>query len=294
MSRKSNRALRASRKTGGPRTAAGKTNVSRNALRHGLAAVKHQRVAPTAEVGACALALCEGDDDAELYQAGVVVAEHQLALRAIREQKLAVVERLRDPTAIALRKGDNSRILAKARFMEAWLAHHDIEQTVPKLLEKYKDQMLPDRRPREAPKSVPPEAPKSRPRRRRKTASMLKDLSWLRDIRALRDIPPVRYDPLPWLDQDHDDPVPIRLKALLLEEIPPEQEAAAREIASKHVDGQQRKAWEALEEAIPDLLRLDRYERRIWSLLEKAMRNFMNIQMLRKFGEPNFSATHCP
>ena len=126
---------------------------------------------------------------------------------------------------------------------------------------------------------------KPRTRRRRKVAARLKDLSWLRDIRALRDIPPVGHDPLPWLDQDHDDPVPIRLKALLLEEIPAEQEATAYEIARKHVDGQERNAGEALEAAIPDLLRLDRYERRTWSFLEKAMRNFMNIQMLRKFGD---------
>lgn len=50
---------------------------------------------------------------------------------------MAVIERLRDKTAIALAKGDNSFNLGKARFLEFWLADREIEAQVPKLIEKY-------------------------------------------------------------------------------------------------------------------------------------------------------------
>ena len=54
-----------------------------------------------------------------------------------------MVERLREPTAVALVKGDNSGELALGKFMRAWLAHREIEGLVPKVLEKYKDRMPP-------------------------------------------------------------------------------------------------------------------------------------------------------
>ena len=61
--------------------------------------------------------------------------------RPLDAQKIAVVERLRDYTAIALAKGDNSRELAKARFMQAWLADREIEALLPKVREKYQEQI---------------------------------------------------------------------------------------------------------------------------------------------------------
>jgi hypothetical protein len=39
--------------------------------------------------------------------------------------------------------------------------------------------------------------------------------------------------------------------------------------------------FEALEEAIPDLIRLDRYERRAWSQQQHAIREFLNIKMMQ-------------
>jgi hypothetical protein len=64
-------------------------------------------------------------------------------LSAVRFQKIIDIERLRDATAIALRKGDNSSRLAKARFMAAWLAHHEIKTLVPQVEKKYEALMLP-------------------------------------------------------------------------------------------------------------------------------------------------------
>jgi hypothetical protein len=62
---------------------------------------------------------------------------------------------------------------------------------------------------------------------------------------------------------------------VLLEEEEPteEEEERALDRARKEVKRQQRTEYEALEEAIPDLIRLERYERRAWSLriaLERA------------------------
>jgi hypothetical protein len=67
-----------------------------------------------------------------------VIASHELVLRAISAQQIAVVERLRDPSAIALAKGDNRLQLAKARFL---IALRD------RLLEKYKNESKPFQHP---------------------------------------------------------------------------------------------------------------------------------------------------
>jgi type IV pilus biogenesis protein CpaD/CtpE len=61
-----------------------------------------------------------------LFTAALAIAENELVLDAIRRQKIIVIERLREATSIALRKGDNSLTVAKARFLQAWLAHREI------------------------------------------------------------------------------------------------------------------------------------------------------------------------
>src|SRR6478672_3687179 len=121
--------------------AAGKAIASRNALRHGLSAIINRQSAPSAEIERLALAICDQDRDEALLEKARVIAANEFAFRAINGQKIAVVERLRDHTAIALAKGDNSLELAKARFMQAWLAHREIEALVPIVREKYKDQI---------------------------------------------------------------------------------------------------------------------------------------------------------
>ena len=128
-------------KSCGPRTAAGKAIASRNALSHGLSAIVNRQATPSAEIERLALAICGQEGHGALLEQARVIAANEFVFRAINAQKIAVVERLRDHTAIALAKGDNSLELGKARFMQAWLAHREIEALVPKVREKYKDQI---------------------------------------------------------------------------------------------------------------------------------------------------------
>ena len=82
--------------------------------------------------GRLAGAICDDDEDPVLFTAALAIAENELVLDAIRRQKIIVIERLRETTSIALRKGGNSLTVAKARFLQAWLAHREIGLLVPK------------------------------------------------------------------------------------------------------------------------------------------------------------------
>jgi hypothetical protein len=47
-------------------------------------------------------AICQGDDDPLLREQAVAIAESQLWLECVKAEKLALIERLRDPTAYTL------------------------------------------------------------------------------------------------------------------------------------------------------------------------------------------------
>jgi hypothetical protein len=131
-----------SRKSCGPRTAAGKSKASRNALRHGLAAITHRPPARSAEIEQFARSLCGDDDDPALLKEARAIAESEVALRIIRMQQIAVIERLREASAIALANGDNSIELGRTRQMQSWVAYLEVKQRVPALLHKYRYQTL--------------------------------------------------------------------------------------------------------------------------------------------------------
>lgn len=134
---------RNSRRSCGPRSAGGKFFASRNALRHGLAAITHRPPSPTREVALFAEALCGEARDPELVKYALEIAQEEQVLRAIREQQRAAVERLRDTKARALAKGDNSLKLAKARMREFEEAHAELMERRKMLIEKHKDQLQP-------------------------------------------------------------------------------------------------------------------------------------------------------
>jgi hypothetical protein len=90
------------RKSRGPRTGAGKARASRNARRHGLAAVNNKDPAMAGRVKQMVDAICQGDDDPLLREQAVAIAESQLWLECVKAEKLALIERLRDPTAYTL------------------------------------------------------------------------------------------------------------------------------------------------------------------------------------------------
>jgi hypothetical protein len=89
------------RKSRGPRTGAGKARSSRNARRHGLAAFSSNRPAMAEQIVQMVDAMCAGSDDPLLRQQAVLIAENQLWLSCVRAEKVAVVERLRDPFSFA-------------------------------------------------------------------------------------------------------------------------------------------------------------------------------------------------
>jgi hypothetical protein len=242
---------RNSRKSCGPRTAAGKSVAGRNALRHGLAAITYRQSAPSTEIEEFARALCGDDTDPAVFAQAVKIAVNEMELRAIRAQQVAVIERLRDPYLVPFAKKDNTLQLAKGRFMEAWLAEWEIAARVPKLLEKYKDQMPP---PMEIKEPTPPNNNEDIPE--------WMTMDW------------IRYA---------DDIVPIRLKALLQE--PDDIDEPTRERVRKQImerdQIEQRDEYEALETAVNDLIRLDRYQRRAWSRQKRAIREFIAIRLHR-------------
>jgi hypothetical protein len=220
------------RRNSGPRTKAGKTRASCNALQHGLAVIMHDQSIPSGEVACFAKAICGDDSDPALLAHAKVIAQNEMVLRAIREQQIAVIERLREPTEIALTKRDNRVKLMKARSKQARRAEKEITRRLPSVLGKYRDRLEPQ-----------------------------------------------DFDPGPY------DLVPLGLKVLLEEPDSPEEEQRALDLAWKQIEQQQRDEHQAMQEAIPDLIRLERYERRAWSRQQRAIREFLNIKFTRNLPE---------
>ena len=105
------------RKSRGPRTGAGKARASRNARRHGLAAFNNKDPAMAERVRQIVDAICQADDDPLLREQAATIAESQLWLDCVKAEKLALVERLRDRTAIALALDTRiSRAKARSRL----------------------------------------------------------------------------------------------------------------------------------------------------------------------------------
>ena len=82
---------------------------------------------------------------------------------------------------------------------------------------------------------------------------------------------------------EYDDIVPVRLKAMLEERErgglsggPFGERASARRLERSRND------YEALEAAVPDLVRLDRYEQRAWSRQKRAIRQLACMKLERR------------
>jgi hypothetical protein len=121
---------RNAKKSRGPRTAAGKTRVSRNALRHGLAAVKHLDARLPRDIDLAARALCGDDVDEQLFEQARVIADNRLLLERIRDERVGLIERLRDPAAraLALETLWRQKERVKARSRQTDLAIAELQQ----------------------------------------------------------------------------------------------------------------------------------------------------------------------
>jgi hypothetical protein len=191
----------------GPRTEASKRRISRNALRHGLAAVKYVDYALPRDVELMAQALCGNDASPILFEQALAIAESEMVLRHVREQRVTLIERLRDLTAIPLVKGDNGIEQGKARLREFETSWEKLEQVKARFFA----------------------------------------------------LPKAEWEKL-MLDYEDQELV----------------------FGSKSPPIEERDEFEAMQEAIPDLNRLARYERRAWSRRKRALRHFIDIKSSRK------------
>src|SRR5205085_3252182 len=74
------------------------------------------------EIEVYARAVCGDDTDPLLFDQANIIAECQVVFRCLRAERVGLIERLQDPTAIPIVKGDNARALAKARSEQSRLA----------------------------------------------------------------------------------------------------------------------------------------------------------------------------
>jgi hypothetical protein len=85
------------KKSTGPRTRRGKSRASRNAVRHGLAAVNFGDSGVSDQVQRLAKAICKDDSDPLRYEQAVIIAENQILLARVRAARIAAIERSRKP-----------------------------------------------------------------------------------------------------------------------------------------------------------------------------------------------------
>jgi hypothetical protein len=111
------------RKSRGPRTPAGKSNSSRNAFRHGLAAITRKDPEIFAEIEPVAKAICNGATDPLLIEQALIIAENGFVLNCVQTEWIAAIERHRDRTATPLASGDLGFARAKARLKKAKLTY---------------------------------------------------------------------------------------------------------------------------------------------------------------------------
>jgi hypothetical protein len=182
----------------------------------------------------------------------------------------------------------------KARFMQAWLADREIGLRLPEMLEKYKDQIGPPPKYKNAQppvltskqeREVLMEVKRRRKLKKQKPPKRIEDITrseWIDVLQSwgVQDPLEIIEPPSIWETIGNCDIgiVPIRLKALLEE--PDSIDDKTLELARQQIEQQteKRDEYEALEAASLDLKRLDRYQRRTWSRQKRAIREYVKIK----------------
>jgi len=239
-----------SRKSCGPRGAAGKTKVSRNAMRHGLAALSHRQPVPSAEMEELVDAICAGAQDPLLREQATIIAETEFVVRAVHAQKSALVERLKDRDAIALAHGDNRLLRAEVRHLKSELTIEHLSAQCAGVLERYRDRLVP----------------------------VVKDGETIQPNGCLvGEFVPLQ---IKLLDE----------YAQACESMHEAYETRCERLDQASQLLKERNEHQAVIESLPDLGRLDRYERRAWSRQQRAIRNFMRIKStLGNRGSPSLT-----
>jgi hypothetical protein len=90
---------RNARKSRGPKTPAGKTVSSRNALRHGLASISRHNPAVAPRIEGIARAICADTSNPSLFEQALIIGETTCVLGCVCAERIARMERLLDGTA---------------------------------------------------------------------------------------------------------------------------------------------------------------------------------------------------
>jgi hypothetical protein len=87
------------RKSRGPRTVAGKSASSRNALRHGLASISYNNPAFAPRIEGIARAICPDTSNPSLFEQALIIGETTCVLGCACAERIWRMERLLDGTA---------------------------------------------------------------------------------------------------------------------------------------------------------------------------------------------------
>ena len=106
---------RNSRRSSGPRTVAGKLTVSRNALRHGLAAATLRDAGIAAEVDRLATAIAGEHADAAQREQALIIAESELTLLRVRAARTSIFQQMLLATGAADAQEPSEQLLGRQR-----------------------------------------------------------------------------------------------------------------------------------------------------------------------------------
>ena len=106
---------RNSRRSSGPRTHTGKLKVSRNALRHGLAAATLRDSGIAAEVDRLATAIGTENADAVQREQALIIAESEITLLRVRAVRTSIFEQMLLATGAADTQEKSEQLLGRQR-----------------------------------------------------------------------------------------------------------------------------------------------------------------------------------
>jgi hypothetical protein len=120
---------RNSRRSSGPRTVAGKLTVSRNALRHGLAAVTLRDSGIVTEVDRLATAIAGEHADAAQREQALIIAESELTLLRVRAARTSIFQQMLLATGAADAQEPSEQLLGRQAASVIGRSH--FEQLIP-------------------------------------------------------------------------------------------------------------------------------------------------------------------